>query len=237
MQPIDTLYIICGTMRTGSHLLQFLLRDAGIGDAQEYLHGDWPILPTAADYAERIRASQSGSVVGLRLFWGHLWGVQRDERWQTMPVEYIFDQVVEALNAREIYYLWLTRRDVLRQAVSDVRANTVKRWYLPPGLQRITSAVLPRTRAAVDRVDFLRREFPKYNARWQAYFETRGLVPLQLVYEDWAANDAAILETFWHVVAFLGVDVPAQYRPTVPLRKMAGQDVEEWIAWYQAQTS
>jgi len=231
---VTTLYLICCSMRTGSTLLQRLLLRAGLGNAQEYLHGNNPACDSFDEYAWHIRnGNGNGSVMGWRVMWGQLWEQQqrKPERWQYTEPEMLLDGIIAALHVDRVRYIHLTRRDKLRQAVSFLRAESGRRWWCPTNEQP-HDIDIPFTPETVKRVEWLLSEFPKYDAKWNAYFAARGIDPLRLVYEDFTANDEAIRAATWDTIRYIGAHVPDDFTVTIPMRKQAGDDVERWIAQY-----
>jgi LPS sulfotransferase NodH len=219
-------------MRTGSSLLNFTLRDAGIGDAAEYMNVHNPTYDTYDEFARYIKNGnkQTPDVIGWRVMWLHFWTQQdRNRVWANVPVETMFDGVTHAISADTIKYIYLTRRDRLRQALSAVRANRGDRWRCPSN-EEPHHIEIPFTKKIISYVEWIIDEYPKYEARWEAYFSERGIDPLRLVYEDMTASDTAIRETLDRIGDYIGVNVPPV---AIPLRKQAGTDVEDWIEHYE----
>jgi LPS sulfotransferase NodH len=233
---MTTLYLICCSMRTGSSLLHFMLRDAGIGDAHEYMHGNNPACDTYDVFAWHIKNGnkQTPGIIGWRMMWGQMWNQQRrkPDVWAHIEPETMLDGVINAIGADTVRYIHLTRRDRLRQATSILRAEAAKRWYCPDN-ERPAFVDIPFNADRIKRLEWLIAEYPKYDERWNAYFSARNIDPLRLVYEDATRDDDAIRDTFWRIVDYIGVDTPHDYKVTIPLRKQAGNDVEEWIAKYE----
>jgi len=232
---MKTLYLICCSMRTGSTLLEHVLFDAGAGRPREYLHGNQPGMETYAKYARRIyNGNKRRDLMGWRVMWGQLWDQQRKlpHVWGNVPVETMLDGVIGAVDADEVHYIHLTRRDRLRQAVSYIRAQEGNRWYCPED-ETPPDVAIPFTKPVIDRVEYLLGEFPKYDRMWEDYFTARHIAPLRLVYEDMTATPDTIRATFWQIVDYIGAGVDGDYQVTIPLKKQAGDDVERWIAQYE----
>ena len=166
--------------------------------------------------------------------WGHIWHRQyiSKEIWGNIAADDMFDQIINAIDADVVRYIHVTRRDRLRQAVSEIRAGTIDRWGCP-AWETPQHVAIPFTDEAINRVEFLIEQYPKYDVLWDDYFETRGINPLRLVYEDMTTSVATIHKTFWQTAGYIGASVPLEYRVTIPLRKQAGADVENWIAQYE----
>ena len=229
---MSTLYLICCSMRTGSSLLHYMLRDAGVGNAAEYMNVHNPTHDTYDEFARHIKNGnkQTPDVIGWRVMWLHFWTQQKHNPvWTNTPVETMLDGVTNAIGADTIKYIHLTRRDRLRQALSAVRANRGDRWLCPSN-EEPHHIEIPFTEKIISYVEWIMGEYPKYEARWEAYFSERRIKPLRVVYEDMTVNDNAIRATIDRVGDFIGVEVPPV---DIPLRKQAGADVENWIEQYE----
>lgn len=232
---MTTLYLLCSTQRTGSTLLHYMLRDAGLGDAQEYLHGKLPSVNTVRECAARIRkGNHFRPVMGWRVMWGQLHHQQLAQPaiWEAIDAADMLDQIRDTIGAEEVRYIYLTRRDHLRQAVSVMRAKTGVRWYCPAG-ETPHDIDIPFDAETIKRVNELSALFERHEALWEEYFSVRGITPLRLIYEDMTRDDNAIFETFWRLWDFISPPIDHNYLPVIPLEKQAGADVENWIAFYE----
>ncbi len=229
---MSTLYLICCSMRTGSSLLHYMLRDAGVGNAEEFLHGNNPTGDTYEEFAQRIRGGNSNAnVMGWRVMWGQILNQQKHNPavWEHTPTDELLDGVVNAVGADTIRYVYVMRRDRLRQAVSAVRAKTGTRWYCP--IEEAPVHVnIPFNEMVVGRVNWFMANYLKHDQMWNDYFAERDIYPFRLVYEDMTANDNAIRATIDRIGDYIGVKVPTV---DIPLRKQAGADVEAWITQYE----
>jgi LPS sulfotransferase NodH len=142
--------------------------------------------------------------------------------YQGLPVEGLLPVVFPNL-----HYIWIVRRDKVRQAVSWAKAaqTGVYAWIGddPP---------IPAKEPHFDftLIDNLRRLVLEGEAGWQAYFEACGVNPFMVVYEelvtDYEGTAAAALE-------YLGVD--HSERPDFGQRRLMKQaDAvnEEWVRRY-----
>lgn len=131
-------YLVCFIMRSGSNYLCDMLKDAGLGNPTEYYFPYQfeervsrpgfaankrfnPQARTPREYFRNILESQVGPAAGIKCGW-HSFQVMRDE----------LGEYFETLNVR---YIYLTRRDRLRQAISWYRAAYTQQWsrFDPPG--------------------------------------------------------------------------------------------------------
>lgn len=122
----------------------------------------------------------------------------------------------------DVRFVWLVRRDAVRQAVSFARARQTAAWTGDTSASRA-----PR----YHREDVARAlaDIARWDRDWGAFFAPRS-PPLRLVYEDVAANlEGALAAVFTHL------DLPAP--PTWPspaLRVQADADTDAWCDAYRA---
>ena len=123
-----------------------------------------------------------------------------------------------------VRWVHIRRNDILRQAVSLIRARQTGAWSStararkPPHFDRdgITSAI-----------DELRRS----EVGWSALFAAQGVEPIEVVYEVLAANYQSEVD---RVAGELGL--PAAEIPSPPLARQADELSEEWVSRYLAST-
>jgi trehalose 2-sulfotransferase len=130
----------------------------------------------------------------------------------------------------KLQYVWLTRRDKARQAISFYRAYKTGRWWV---LDRGEPAKMPQ----VSNVDFapatvLRlEEILRLNdIGWQTYFSSNDIQPLTLFYEDFSRSYS---ETIRGVLKWLNISDAE----TVPIRharltRQSDDQTEQWLAQY-----
>ncbi|GAA0497299.1 sulfotransferase [Paractinoplanes deccanensis] len=233
-------YFVCATPRTGSSLLLGLLESTGVcGRPQAYFRApDEPLwarrwqLPRTADYAGYVRAARvAGSgpngVFGAKLMWGtatELAGKLRQGRAGSDV------QVLERAFGR-CRFVYLTRRDVLAQAVSWVRAEQTGAWFAG-GNGEISGNDGGGGREPVFDAEAIGRfvaTIAEHNAAWEAWFAACGVRPHRVVYED-VDRDAAAAA--YGIMACLGL----AGRPPVAARHRRQADGlnQEWIARYRA---
>ena len=214
-------YVICATPRSGSTLLCSLLRVSGVaGDpASLFLRQsmaehrvEWGIGPEWPDYlAAALQAGRGANgVVGLRMMW------------ETFAE--VGPQVVAAMG--EVRFIWLRRRDLVAQAVSRHRAEVSGTWHL--GFEEAEHPVEPAYDG--DRIAAWVAEAAAANRAWAAWFAAQGIAPLEVQYEDLAAEPVAVAK---QVLGYLGLEAA---RPlSVTNRRMADQVSAEWAARFRAE--
>jgi LPS sulfotransferase NodH len=120
------------------------------------------------------------------------------------------------------HWVWVRRRDVLRQAVSLWRALQTQTWRDAGGPE--PTAVY--SRAAIAHLTALLAD---QDAAWGAFFAEAGLRPLVLVYEDYARDVAGAVGA---VLAHLGLD-PVAGGGDPPMRRQSDGISDEWAEAYR----
>lgn len=99
-------------------------------------------------------------------------------------------------------YIWLTRRDKVRQAVSWVKAKQTDTWIKPKGGSSTQDQPLVFDYLCIDHHY---REAKSADQNWQAYFQNNNLAPLKIVYEDMVADKVSTAD---RVLDYLGIPRP-----------------------------
>jgi LPS sulfotransferase NodH len=123
-------------------------------------------------------------------------------------------------------YIWVSRRDKVRQAVSMWRALQSRRW-------RSGATGPEREPELVYRYEGIRHLVARFDAEdraWGEFFAGHGIPALRVCYEDDLERDrdgivAAVLER-------IGVALPAGWHAPEPLARQADARTEEWVAAY-----
>jgi len=183
-------------------------------------------LPDYRAHLHRTFALGTGSngVFGAKLMWHHIPELERLAgelpEWAGLPRR----DLLNALFA-DPSLVWVRRRDTIRQAVSLWRALQTRAWR--QHLDDQATPVLLYSFLGIDHlVGWLRAD----DAGWQRFFESSGLRPLEIVYEDQLEVDApgateAVLE-------HIGVAAPAGWTPAHVMERQADGLSEAWVAAY-----
>ncbi len=128
---------------------------------------------------------------------------------------------------RDPRYVWMTRRDKVRQAVSLWRALQTRNWRLAHPRQEHSATSLRYSFAGIEH---LVRSLTAEDESWGAYFARHGLDPVTVVYEDDLEPDRnGTVET---VLAHLGVAAPSGWEAPEPMHRQADQLSEDWVTAY-----
>jgi len=240
-------YIICTNPRCGSWLLTDGLastRLAGnprewFNTLQEQQHGARWRVEHAADlsYAAYLRLARTESatrngVAGVKLHY---------YQFAQLPKKMQAIEGLRGLSSAEVLsrlfpsakYIWLTRRDKARQAISFVLASRTDEWWAYDGAtpeKREGSTANPEFDPhAIARME---RYLAQADAGWQALFHDNHIEPLVVHYEELASDYAgAILG----ILKWLGTPnaEAVQIRPA-RLKRQSNERNEEWLARYAA---
>jgi LPS sulfotransferase NodH len=228
------------------------MRDTGAPPhPREFLHGlpatgvgirDDPRLPQAPDYSslsglpgyrqhlERTfaRGTTPNGVFGAKLMFNQL--DELHARAGGLP-EFSGLEVAELLERlfRRPRYLWISRRDVVRQAVSMWKALQTRTWRAAED-QTSDRDDTPEPQYRFDAIDHLVRRFETEERGWQTFFSWHGIEPLIIVYEDELIADPEA--TVDRALEWLGVPRPRDARPDAPTRKQSDTGSDDWVAAY-----
>lgn len=121
-------------------------------------------------------------------------------------------------------YIWVSRRDKVRQAVSMWKALQTRRWRAGAAGER------PAPRYRYEGIDHFVHRFEVEDEGWRRLFSRCGIEPLRIIYEDDLEGDpeAAVRR----VLEWIGVDPPAGWRPGGAPRRQSDAISDEWVAAY-----
>ncbi len=237
MQP-HTSYLVCGTPRSGSSLLCEALTNTGMaGRPEEYFQPANEIIwkerwgtSTWAEYLARTieQCTTPNGVFGVKMMWGyfdhflhHLYQVP-DYKKQKMPAHVMLQGVFPNL-----HYVWIRRRDILRQAVSQARAMQTNQWVVRG---ERSDPVARKPAFSFMQIDFLVQEIQAHNTAWQRFFTEHHIQPLVIVYEDLVARYE---ETIRAALQHLGIPgAEALEAAPVSMKKQADGQSEQWVQRY-----
>jgi len=130
-------------------------------------------------------------------------------------------------------YIWLTRRDKVRQAISFLLASATDQWWLIEGSEPDPPEGSPAY-PEFDPNAIARREqlLKKKDREWHAYFEQNHIAPLIIHYEDLASDYPGTIRS---VLDWLGIPGASDiYIPPARLRRQSNALSEEWLTRYEA---
>lgn len=248
--------IICCLPRSGSWLLAEALNNTTvIGQPEEYFRPDhtklwqqrWGIgadepyeryIDAALDYS-----STDNGIFSVKFHWYQFdWFLAQ---LREMPVDGPQVGDAELISSRlpGPAYVYLTRVDKARQAISYWRAGRTDTWFvtddgadsagLGPGLPEVGRVGRGSDREPdFPRIRWLERQLVDHETHWLAYFEANGIRPLTVLYEHFSANYGS---TVGDIVRWLGAELPDGLERLEPgLKKQADDRTEEILEEYLA---
>jgi LPS sulfotransferase NodH len=125
-------------------------------------------------------------------------------------------------------YVYITRRDRLRQAISWARAVQTGWWASDHEAPEHVPVVYDRAQ-----IDRLIDGIAERARRWEELFERIGSKPLRTTYEDLVAAPQATVRT---VLRHIGADVPDDLAVGPPtLEQQSDLTTEQWVRRYAAE--
>lgn len=237
-------YVLCATQRSGTHFLGEALQSTGVaGNPDEYLicnnrgqlqneQGNIAELygkKTLAEFRRLIveLGSTPNGVFGVTIMWNYFRRIL--ENYRQLP-EYQELEAAELMDALLFSpkYVWLVRRNKVRQAVSWAKAAQTGIWSHPRGTN-----VIPKQEPKFDflLVAHFHREILAGEAGWSHFFETNGIQPFKLVYEDVVQ---ACEQAVFDLLEFLTIPRPEDLGlGDRRLQKQADGLNEEWATRYR----
>jgi LPS sulfotransferase NodH len=208
--------------RRDPEVLRLLPPDAAAGEPDP----GWSPDDYDRHLAAALRAGTTANgVFGAKLMWGYLADflalMRGIARFAGKDEEALLDVAFPRLR-----YVFVSRNDKVRQAVSLWRALQTLRWREEGG-EAMPEEQLVYSFAAVDHLlDQLRR----HEDAWRGWFLRTGRRPLTLSYEDIAGD---LDRSVRRVLDDLGVALPpGQYVDPGPMRRQADEVSERWVQTY-----
>ena len=215
-------YFLAGLPRTGAGIRD----DVRPTDAPEY--SDLRAVDGWEEHLARtFRMGTSGNgVFGAKLMWNQLPDLEQHAT--AMPE-------LAGLDGSELLdqmlghpgYVWLRRRDKVRQAISLWRALQTRTWRAEhPAAERERPTLSYSFRG----IEHLRRRLSADDEAWGRFFLHSLIDPLELVYEDDVSPDPA--GAVARVLALIGVAVPSDWTPTAGMAQQSDEVNDEWYDAY-----
>ena len=233
-------YFICGTVSAGTTLLCEALSATELaGKPNEYFFHDkgqlsyqnWDI-SDYNDYIKRVYEATStpNSVFGAKILGGHLKLFLR----QLWSVTGGPDKNVSMHQRFEFmfpnpHFVWVTRRNKIRQAVELSWAIETGQWVWTKETQNTASTASPEYH--FESIDRLLQEIIIWEALLQDLFSELSIQPFVVVYEDFIEY---IEETSTKILDFLGIVVPNEHQfRERKLRVPESPLIEDWVSQFR----
>lgn len=233
-------YLICATPRCGGYLLFEALENTGLaGIPGEYFWDDkeWAKKFGATDYADFLNkvienSTTPNGVFGTKLMWGYFENFIGKVRQtpQFIGCDLSSYAVLSELFAN-LNYIWIMRRDKIRQAVSLWKGLQTCIWW-----QRVGEPIPVLEKEPeynFDAIDYLVQEIVFHEAAWQTYFTQYDITPFTVIYEDLALHYES---TALRIMDWLNISYPENLVfGERRLLKQADIVSEDWVQRYRAE--
>lgn len=236
-------YVVCATHRSGSSLLcQSLWHTAHAGLPEEFFSpkhsvrkaNDYGLTSPEQNFARYLRdvidrRQTANGVFGAKLMWSQTPHLLESVGANNPPQ--LFDTLQSFLPG--IRFIWNTRRDKLRQAISFLKAKQTSIF----SSQQLHRGRTPRGAPQYDRqkIGQMLRRLEEEDRQWQRWFQGQGLKPLVVEYETFATDPETHTR---EILSYLEIELPVGFQ-SYPLTqtRMADEINEEWCARYQAESA
>jgi trehalose 2-sulfotransferase len=223
------------------------LLDTGLPRApRAYFHGfehrDWParLSPSGQPgahggerphrgpaYAEHLawafaQGTTPNGVFGAKMMWSYLGDFLAYARHVPGLQPNLWDVFGDRLQ-----FVWVRRRDRVRQAVSMWRAAQTARWRRAADDEGRARTL----RYEEEAIGHLYDMFGAHDFAWGRWFAEKGAQPLELFYEDFAADQEPAVRAVFDLI---GVDAPLRLETPPSLRKQSDHLSEEFIERFTA---
>ena len=244
-------YIICGTPRSGSTLLCYLLEHAGCGQPDSYFRrqsimglardlgvthdGDLHSTEFSRRYVDAvIKEGRGGTgIFGLRVMYENL-GEMCERLALLHPDAGSGRALIEAAFGR-VLYIYLSREDKIAQAISLMKAEQSGLWHITRDggeLERTQSHLEPHYDG--QRIGEIVRELEHDDAAWRAWFKTSGIDPLPLTYNGLSADPHGGLA---RVLDALGMDSSNVSSIPITTGKLADRQSQDWSTRFKEEST
>ncbi len=185
---------------------------------------------TTPDFGQlRRNAFDTGTaengVFGTKIMWAYFRDfvrlARRDGRQHIAPRD-----IPAAVFPNLTAFVWMRRRDTVRQAISLWKALQTGEWKQDGD----TQAAKPELRLSYAAVDHLKLRIDEHNDAWKQFFGGYGLKPIEIVYEDFIRDHHAAIV---NLLDRIGISTPANFNVAAArMKRQADSLSEEWVREY-----
>ena len=173
-------YIVCSTPRSGTNFLKHILMSHGLGFPSEHSPKVYPIETERDIYVTTYRSYET-QIWSRTLFYCHLRGlIDTYRELKGLPKD-MRDIDIFRETHPGIKFIYLFRKNRLRQSISYIKARQSRVWELrgntePPNFENY---VYDRTD-----IDEMIKTLNRENSGWRKWFEDNEIELLGLMYEE-----------------------------------------------------
>jgi len=131
------------------------------------------------------------------------------------------------------FFIYLSRKDKVDQAISRVKAEQTGLWHKAPNGDEIERLSEPRE-PTYSRNEITRHvaELTALEESWKAWFDRENVQPLEISYDVLSDDPQGILRK---ILLRLGLDASIASTIQLPTAKLADQSSRAWAAQYRAE--
>jgi LPS sulfotransferase NodH len=231
-------YLICCTQRCGSNFIASGLINSKIaGNPNEFFVGhvrkvlgiDYDMLEIKRLISETMTPN---GVFGVRIMWRDFLELidklQQDSKYKEMSAARIMSTIFPNL-----HYIYLTRKDKVRQAISYSKARQTNEYY-----QTIDGMTEGHpTRTPTDKLKFRFKEIHRYannffqqDENWRQYFRDNDIHTFSVIYENLVEKYE---QTIIELLKYMKIEIPDEKTQIQShLVKQADSISDKWIRKY-----
>ena len=215
-------YFLAGLPRTGAGIRD----DRRPTDAPDY--SDLSAVDGWQAHLERTfrLGTTDNGVFGAKLMWNQLSDLEQHAAAVPQFAGTTGSELLERVLGRPAY-VWVRRRDKVRQAISMWRALQTRTWRLENPAARHETPQLSYSFAGIDH---LRRRLSGDDDAWERFFLGSLIEPLELFYETDIEPDPT--GAVARVLASFGLDLPVGWKPEARMVSQSDGLNDEWRSAY-----
>lgn len=215
-------YFLAGLRRTGAGIRDDLRPTDGPAYSNLRTVHDWE---AHLDRTFRLGTTENG-VFGAKLMWNQLPDIEQHAAavpgFAGLTGVDLLDRLFDGPR-----YVWMRRRDRVRQAISLWRALQTRTWRLE---HPQANGSKPELFYSFEGIEHLRRRLGADDDAWGRFFQQHGIQHLELVYEDDVEHDPA--GAVAQVLEFTGIAVPDRWAATPRMIRQSDGLNDDWCAAY-----
>jgi len=220
-------YVICSSPRSGSHFLASYLaatRVAGIPEDHFNPWGAGGRRGEAHDAEPIYDRKYVANIIAASMTKNGVFGTMVQF---TQIAGFVGFKTFENLFPHRLRYLYLSRRDILQQAVSLAIARQTGQFRSDQPLEKEAQYNPDQIRCCLD-------DITNHERGWSRYFAERYIEPFRVFYEDLVADTQKIILA---TLEYLNIPFPGDFSvPRSILKKQATEINHEWVRRYKRST-
>ena len=234
-------YIVFSNPRAGTNLFKHLMLSHDLGFPSEISPKLYPIA-TVEDLDLTSTRDNYTAPVWSRTLWYYLLKdfIKTCKTLKNIP-DHTPDKTALRSAFPELKFIYLYRKDTLRQSVSMAKAQQTDVWLIPQERGEELTEKSAKTTYNKAQIDAALAEIQGYEKNWEAWFEKEGIQPLRVTYEQCVANPKHVIG---QVAKLINADIEfsedlleaVKQRKSYPV-KQADATTNEWVKRYKSPVS